>query len=152
MADSLIRAADVPPLRAPSSMGRVLAVLDRKVFYKGRDVFREDQPGRVAYIVESGEIEISKALDGRRVVLGRVGRGGVFGEMALIDDAPRMATATASTDTVCIVVPEATLTQKLAAADPFIRALVRIMVRNIRSLSQGVVLVEAYDLDDDLRN
>jgi CRP-like cAMP-binding protein len=149
MAETLIRDANVPHLRAPSAMGRALNVLDRKVFYKGKDIFREGQPGRAAYIVESGEIEIAKSVDGRRVVLGRVGRGGVFGEMALLDEAPRMASATALRDTVLIVVPEATVAEKMAAADPFIRALVRIMTRNVRSLTQDMVLVEAFDLEGD---
>jgi CRP-like cAMP-binding protein len=62
-----------------------------------------------------------------------VHNGGVFGEMALIDDEPRMANTNALTKTVCIVVPGDAFKMKLNAADPLIGALLRVFVENIRS-------------------
>ena len=63
--------------------------------YKAGDViFREGETGEKMYIVRSGEIEV--AVHG--VGVETVGRGRVFGEMALIDGSPRSATATARTD------------------------------------------------------
>jgi CRP-like cAMP-binding protein len=128
------------PGAGPSTRGLTntwLAVLDRRAFVAGKDVFREGQEGRSAYIVESGTVEIWKSVGGERVVLALLGRGAVFGEMALIDLAPRMATATALEHTICVVIPEPLLRTRLAAADPVVRALIRILVRNVRAMSSS---------------
>jgi CRP-like cAMP-binding protein len=53
--------------------------------------------------------------------------------MALIDDEPRMANANALTKTVCIVIPGNLFKDKLKRTDPFIGALLRVFVQNIRS-------------------
>ena len=49
------------------------------------------------------------------MVLGKIGAGGIFGEMAIIDDKPRMATAAALQPSVCRVIPRA-LAAMLATA------------------------------------
>ena len=53
--------------------------------------------------------------------------------MALIDDKPRSANATAVSETVCIVVPEKLFKEKIETVDPLIRALLRVLVRNVRA-------------------
>ena len=60
----------------------------------GETVITQGEPGDRFYIVESGEITV--AVDGR--VVQRGGPGYSFGEIALLRDAPRSATVTASTD------------------------------------------------------
>ena len=58
-------------------------------------LFAEGEPGDRAFVIRSGEVEISKGSAGRDVLLAVRTTGDVIGEMALIEDAPRMATATA---------------------------------------------------------
>ena len=67
---------------------------DVEAYQAGAAVFREGEQGELMYVVRSGEIDISV----QGVAVESVGRGRVFGEMALIDGAPRSATATARTD------------------------------------------------------
>lgn len=55
--------------------------------------------------------------------------------MALIDNQPRMASASAVTETACMVIGEEVFKKKLRAADPFLVGLLRIFMRNIRSLT-----------------
>jgi len=64
-------------------------------FEPGQIILRENTPGDSAYILLSGSVEISKRIEGQRVVLGRLGPGSIFGEMSLIDGSPRSATVTA---------------------------------------------------------
>jgi CRP-like cAMP-binding protein len=98
-------------------------------------VFRQGDPGHEAYIVEDGEIAIERTVGGRRERLGSIVKGGMFGELALIDGQPRMADAVAARDTTLLVVRRDTFLTKFEAADPFMKALVRFLVRNVRSLA-----------------
>lgn len=114
-------------------------VLERKIVQAGDRIFKEGDDGHRAYVVQSGEIEIVKETDGKEVVLGTIGKGGIFGEMALIDHRPRMATARATTGATVVVVSRKMFDQKMANADPFIRGLLNILVEHIRIMSKGTM-------------
>lgn len=111
-------------------------VLQRQTLQAGDRIFKEGEEGNTAYVVQSGEVEIFKLIDGKEVVLGRVGQGGIFGEMALIDSKPRMASARASKGSTIIVVTRDMFEQKLNKTDPFIRGLLNILVDNIRTMTK----------------
>ena len=113
-----------------------LQVLDRKSFAVGAPVCRRGDSGQAAYIVQSGEIEIWVSTDGIKTVLGTIKAGGIFGEMSLIDNSARMASATAVKPSVCIIISARVFEDKLSKADPFIIALLRIFCSNIRSMQE----------------
>lgn len=110
--------------------------LPRQMFHAGKVIFREGEPGDRAFVVETGAIEIAAGKDQGRKVLGTILDGGIFGEMALIDDAPRMADAVALKDTTCFVIAKDKFREKIDKADPFIKGLLRILVRNVRAASR----------------
>jgi serine phosphatase RsbU (regulator of sigma subunit) len=66
----------------------------------GQVIFEEGQAGSEMYVVMDGEVLIS--VEGASMV--SLGRGSIFGEMALVDDQPRSATATAVVDSVLLPV------------------------------------------------
>jgi len=106
-------------------------ILERKVFYAGTKILKEGDVGDRAFLIQDGQVDIIK----NGAIVATIGKGELLGEMALIDDKPRMATAIARTDVACIVISRDTFREKLAKADPFIRGLLNIFVRNIRNLS-----------------
>ncbi len=67
-------------------------------------IIRENTPGDSAYIIIKGKVEVSKVIDGQRVVLDTLGPGSIFGEMSLIDGRPRSATVSAVEPTTLSVV------------------------------------------------
>lgn len=69
-------------------------------FAAGAVVFTEGDPADEMFVVKSGEIEIS--VGGK--VVRTIGEADLFGEMALVDDSPRSATARARTDAVLVPV------------------------------------------------
>ncbi len=110
-------------------------ILERIVYQAGESVFQEGDVGDRAYVVQEGLIEILKeSADGEEVILGSIEKGGIFGEMALIDDQPRMATAKAAAMTTVIVINREMFRKKLAKSDPFVRGLLGIFVKNIRDM------------------
>lgn len=133
-------------------------ILDRRSFGTGKTVFAEGERGDAAYVVETGEVGIYKDIDGEVVKLGTIKQGGIFGEMAVIDGTPRMATARAEAHTVLVRVPKAVFDQKIASCDPFVRGLITIFLNNIRashklynkrprSLHDYIKMLDAYALD-----
>lgn len=113
-------------------------VIERKTYAEGDTVFKQGSMGRTAFIVQKGAVDIlHQTPDGDEKKLGTVGVGGIFGEMALIDDTPRMATARCAEPTTVIVVTEQMFLHKLEHADPFIRGLMHIMAETIRRMSDN---------------
>jgi CRP-like cAMP-binding protein len=76
--------------------------------YKAKDiVFNEDMPGAAMYIVKDGEISIRKNVEnGVAIELATIGERQFFGELALIDEMPRSASAIAKKDTTLIAFGE----------------------------------------------
>lgn len=113
-----------------------LSFFHRKKFRVGEVIFDEGTHGEEAYLLDAGAVDIQKQRPDGWHPIGRIKPGGIFGEMALIDDAPRMARAVAVADSLCVVITRERLKAKLDAADPLLRGLLRIFVQNIRSLAQ----------------
>jgi signal transduction histidine kinase len=64
----------------------------------GEELFAEGSHGDRLYIIQEGELEIIKTSSGRDVLLALRGPGEVIGEIALLEDMPRMASARARSD------------------------------------------------------
>jgi CRP-like cAMP-binding protein len=64
--------------------------------------FRQGEQGNLMYILKTGHCRIHISWSDREVQLGRVGPGDCFGEIALIDSAPRSASVQA--DTLCTAI------------------------------------------------
>jgi CRP-like cAMP-binding protein len=96
-------------------------------------IFEEGERGEHAYIVETGSVEIVRRTGHGPRRVGVIPAGGIFGEMGLIDGAPRIAAARAVEDTVCALIPRYIVEEKLKGADPFVAALLRILLANARA-------------------
>ena len=113
--------------------------VELRVINPNHHVFREGEVGDIAFIVRTGTIEVYKMTDTGELILGTVGKGGMFGEMALIDNQPRMASARAKDEVVeLMVITRQMLDKKLEGMDPFIKALVNIMTSHIRTLAKSL--------------
>jgi CRP-like cAMP-binding protein len=122
--------------RAEKNTNAAGQVFDVRTVKAGEVIFKEGSMGLHMLLVEDGMIEISKtAKSGEKIVLGVVQPGGVFGEMALIDQSPRMATAMALETSTLRVIPNDVFQEKLEKLDPFMKGIVRILTRNVRSRS-----------------
>lgn len=97
-------------------------------FEAGERIFLESDAGHAMYVVSSGGVDIISF--GR--VLERVGPGGVFGEMALIDDAPRAAAALASQPTEVAVIDKPTFLTLIAEEPEFALQVMKLMAERVR--------------------
>jgi len=84
------------------------ALLQKRDYGKGEIIFHEGDVGTALFIIRKGSVVIRLSHeDGKEVVLGMLGRGEVFGELALLDGDPRSADAVAREDAQLLVLPRA---------------------------------------------
>lgn len=99
----------------------------------GDIVFSEGQaPDKGMYFICYGTVEVKRnEPDGERV-LAELSDGMVFGEMALINNAPRNATVTAKTDCGFYTVSRDNLQHQIEQLDPMMRGLFRVLILSVR--------------------
>jgi EAL domain-containing protein (putative c-di-GMP-specific phosphodiesterase class I) len=110
---------------------------------KGEILFREGERAGPAYIIVKGRVEISVTRDGSAVVLGTLGPNEILGEMAVIDQHRRTATATVLEDSVLSIITPEQIQQRISRADPVVRSLLNILLQRYRSelaLEQGFTI------------
>ncbi len=111
---------------------------NRRVIHDGEILFHEGDQADCAYIIESGALEISTNAEGSPVIICQLEPGDIVGEMGVIDQAPRTATARAVGQTGLLVITRDTLTDRLADADPILKLLVKVLLDRSRSSLDSV--------------
>lgn len=107
--------------------------LERRDYKAGQLIFSQGDDGDEAFIVDSGQIEIAGGKKNAQMIIATIETGGIFGEMALIEDLPRMATARATKPSSCIVVPKVAFTRLMKDANPVLQILLSTMMQRLRS-------------------
>lgn len=106
--------------------------LDRITYKAGDQIFNEGDTGDCAYLIESGSVEVTITRGNESYRVGLLGVNDLFGEMALIDKRPRMATVTALDETRVIRISRSLIETKLAETDPLIGFLLRLVLKRFR--------------------
>lgn len=116
---------------------RLQAVAQPRSYQPGQEIFREGDPGEGLYVVREGLVEIAALVGGQKPqVLSQVGPGDIFGEMAVIENAPRSATAIARKETTVDFLPRAELLELLTASPALALALTREISRRLREFDR----------------
>lgn len=97
-------------------------------------IFTEGDLADCAYIIETGVIGISIQKDGNRLVIAELRDGDLLGEMALIDDQARNATATTLSDVELIIIPKEYIEKKIKQADPTLRFFLQVIMERYRDV------------------
>ncbi|TAJ50754.1 MAG: EAL domain-containing protein [Nevskiaceae bacterium] len=102
----------------------------------GEVLFRQGEHGDAAYVIDAGAIEIYAEGDDGRQTIARLTENELFGEMALLGDSRRSASAMALEPSRLLVITPEHLRERLEAADPLTRHLLRTLVLRSRELLQ----------------
>ena len=123
----------------------------KRVFAPGERIFTEGDVPDVAYLIETGRIEVWATQGSKRLTLSYLGAGEILGEMAVIDRAPRSASADAITEVSVTEIRADQLRERLDEADPVLRGLlIGLLSRYRRGLRAARVGVLDEPESDDL--
>jgi CRP/FNR family transcriptional regulator, cyclic AMP receptor protein len=111
-------------------------VMNRQFYAAGTLIFSEGDAGDYLYVVNKGRVEIFQERPDGKIIIGTIGKGELFGEMALVDGEPRMASARTIQDSELMLVSGSTFRKHLGEATPFIRAVMNILVKNLRNVDR----------------
>ncbi|MEN8176725.1 MAG: cyclic nucleotide-binding domain-containing protein [Pseudomonadota bacterium] len=109
-----------------------LASKKTKAYSRGEVIFEEGDKGDVMYIILDGAVDLR--IGDRQVARPEAGES--FGEMALIDDSPRSATATASSDCRLAPVDSDRFAEMLRETPFFGKHMVQVLAERIRDMDR----------------
>jgi CRP/FNR family transcriptional regulator, cyclic AMP receptor protein len=108
-------------------------------YAKGEIIFQQGDLATHLYIIVAGQVAITLlSPGGDEIVLAQLQPNEVFGELALLDRAPRSATATAAVPSHLLLLPGAAFHQLLAHQPVVTRWLLRVLCRRLRQDVQAV--------------
>lgn len=105
-------------------------------FADGQILFRQGSPGTEMYMIRSGKVRVFREHDGQETTLAVLGHGDFLGEMAMLTDSQRAASAQAVGDVEVRAVDAAEL--QSVTSDPLVRDLLRTLSTRLRAMDQAV--------------
>jgi CRP/FNR family cyclic AMP-dependent transcriptional regulator len=110
-------------------------------------VFLRGDTGQCMYVVATGAVDVTVGyLDGREVLLAVLGPAQTFGELAVIDAGPRVATVRARSETQLVVVPRDTVTTLVDRHPAVARALLTALAAMVRRADEQACDASLLDL------
>ncbi|MCI6478767.1 MAG: Crp/Fnr family transcriptional regulator [Candidatus Treponema excrementipullorum] len=122
-------------------------------FYpKGTMVFSECQSGQDMFIIQDGQVKITKIVNGTEVILAVLKKGDFFGEMALLENKPRSASIIAFEDCYLMVVNRKNFDQMVASQPQLISRLTKTLAERLwtmeRQLNNATLQDPVYKMID----
>ncbi len=130
-----------------SELDRLASACATHTYGPGELVFLRGDSGDCMYVVASGAVAVSlSSVGGRDVLLAVLGPHQTFGELALVDDGPRVATVTARLTSVLVVVPRRAVADVMVRHPAVMRALLVSMAALVRRLDEQACDAALLDL------
>jgi CRP/FNR family cyclic AMP-dependent transcriptional regulator len=109
-----------------------------ETFHDGQIIFEEGSSGDWIYVIDSGAVELSKQVNGEKIVIEVLGPGDVFGELAFIAHVPRTATARAIGETTTGIIDRNFLDQEYNKLSQYFQAILRTLARRLKKTTEAV--------------
>jgi CRP/FNR family transcriptional regulator/CRP/FNR family cyclic AMP-dependent transcriptional regulator len=103
-------------------------------YKKGETIVKEGEQAVAFFIVTKGKVEVSRGAGAKKKKLNELGPGSVFGEMALLDGSPRVATVKAIDDASCLVLSRWDFVAELRTNPQMAVAMLPILSKRLREV------------------
>lgn len=118
-----------------------------RTYLPGEYIFKEGDIGEEMFIIHSGTIRITKRTDEGEKTLVSLTAGDFFGEMAVIDNGPRSASAIAVDDAVCIVLNEELFEQQMQRNAKIVKKILNNMSARLRAMNEQLQMLTTKDFN-----
>lgn len=109
-------------------------------FEKNEVIIKEGSTSDAAYLILSGEVAVQKGFHGENpTTVATLGKGSIFGEMALFDGHPHIATVVAQEDTEVSAMSRDEFERLVASMDPVMKGIVGMLVSRLRQTVDELV-------------
>lgn len=113
--------------------------LKKQTFKAGHVIFRQGDIAQSCFIISGGELELTRAgSDGAEQKIAKAGKGEIIGEMSMIGDTPRTATATVTKDVELAEISREEFETQLERLNPFMKRLIRLIVQRLRDTTSNL--------------
>ena len=102
-----------------------------RTYPKNTMIFSENEPGTELYIIQRGVVKITKIVEDNEVLLAMLKPGDIFGEMALLENKPRSASAIAMEDCTLMAVNKANFERMVASQPQLITRLTTLLAERL---------------------
>lgn len=131
----------------PDALERVALGMRARRFRRGEVIFHVGDPGDALFVIVTGDVKISLPSEtGDEAILATLRPGDVFGELALLDGAPRSASATAIGPTETVVLPRERFRELIATEAGVRDALLSSIAGELRRLTTHVHELHFLDI------
>lgn len=132
---------------ADDELTRLAQTMLRRRFRRNEVIFHEGDPGDSMHIVVEGRVKITReSTEGEEAIVVILSPGDTFGELVLLDGAPRSATATAMEATETMTMPRSTFADLVDGGSPFRWLLLTGIAQRVRRLTDQLAEVHFLDL------
>lgn len=109
-----------------------------KSYKAGEVVFEEGSTGRELFVVQEGAVGVYKAMPEGEAELARIEKGGIIGEMSLLDHMPRSATVRCIEPAKLMVINELTFQSVMKSVPIWLTSIIKIVVSRLRDANKRV--------------
>jgi CRP-like cAMP-binding protein len=126
---------------------RIALMMVRHRYRKDEVIFHEGDPGDSLHVVVEGRVKITReSAEGEEAIVVILQAGDSFGELVMLDGAPRSATATAMEPTETMTMARSTFVELVDGGSPFRTQLLTGIARRLRRLTDQLAEVHFLDL------
>ncbi|MGC2201152.1 MAG: cyclic nucleotide-binding domain-containing protein [Stellaceae bacterium] len=124
--------------RVPPAWNALRIVMACTCFAEGQVLFREGDPADSVFRLISGTVAVIRELDGDPILLGTVGAGQFIGEMGVVENRPRSATARAASEVEVEILTPAEFFDQIASSPGAARELIRRLSQRLREADDRI--------------
>jgi len=143
----LLRTVPIFSELGPADLDKLVRLAARKRYPKDGVVFFENEAGDTLFMVADGRIKVTiLGDDGREVILSVLGAGEFFGDMSLLDNEPRSATAIAAEDSELLSLSRVDFEGLMKENPGIMHTLIRVLTSRLRHANHQISTLALLDV------